>query len=241
MKTIWGLLLIGCGLMMSQLAQAKEWTPFFGVSLLPNMNAVYSEFDSTAHQGRTAQLNALYNGSLIIRAGIENGHWSILAGYYITSMPHVWASLDDPPERPNSLVYIIDTYEFKEWNEYHLSCGARYFPATSQPHRSRLFLGAGIGFGRVVYKEIHTRLDRHGEEGNSWTVAEAQAESWYFFKQYGEVGISTKLSKDFNMIVGFTLQHAMVPLDRNKLNPYIHNNVENWVAAFEVGILYYFR
>jgi hypothetical protein len=239
MKTVWGLLLIGCGLMISQPAHAKEWTPFIGVSLLPNINSVYTEYDATAHHEENALIMASTNGSFIVSAGLEKDHWSILIHYYGTKMPGTWTDFSD------SAAYVsgqptIETYEMREWGEFHIASGARYSPRLPLTARSKLYLGAGIAFGKVAYVDESNTVDEHGSHGDR-IRNKTYRDSRYFFKQYGEIGISTQMNKNINMIVGFTLQHALVPLDEKKLNPYIHNNVENWVAGFEVGILYYLR
>lgn len=241
MNKVWGLLLLGCCLLSNRSAVAEEWTPFIGVSLLPNINFVLAEYDATKSQKEQKELIGTTNGSFIVKAGLENDHWDILIHYYMTAMPSVWADISDTTWYREYQHYGADNYEFRDWKESHIAAGVRYFPRPPSVKRSRLYLGCGIGLGRVSYRERHT-LDYVMEDTETTsTVGAIKTESEYFFKQYGELGLATKVSQNLNMIFGFTLQHALVPLDQKRLNPYIHNNTENWVAALEFGILYYFR
>jgi len=240
MKTIWGSLLIAFVLGNSQLALAESWTPFIGASVLPNINSVYTKYDATPNHEERRELIGTTNGSFIVKAGLEKDHWSILFHYYMTSMLSPWADMTDSTANTYGW-HTVDTYELREWREIHIACGARYSPRLPVNAKSKLYVGGGIGFGQVDYRDRYSSVEVDGSVRTTRSKKEIKAESPYFFKQYGEIGVSTKLSSSFNMSLGFTLQHAMVALDQKKLNPYIHNNVENWVVALEIGFQYYFR
>ena len=233
-------MILVCGFLVSQVSHAEEWTPFIGASLLPNANFALTEFDTTCNRKDNKLLTATTTFALSVNAGVEKEQLSLLAQYYISVVPGAWSDITYQTTNQEGPI-TQSIYELREWRENYIACGVRYSPILPEKAKSKLYLGGGVGIGRVAYKDRYKRIEKDGLISRTQIEREIEAETDYFFKPYAEAGISSKVGARTKMTFGLTGQYAFVSLDQHKQNPNIYNYVHHWMIGLEFGIQYYIK
>lgn len=240
MTKFWGLLL---ALAITSAAQADDWQPYMGVTALPHVDFNYTKYEYSIYGEPDSSTTLTGTGIISFRldAGVQGERWILNARYYHIHWGGEWAREEYtfPHIGPFQIVGEGES-SFEDWREMRITLGAQYYPRGTDGNRLKFFLGGGLGFGQVWYNEIYEGYYIWGEPEIAEHSINRDRKSEPIFSQYGELGGKLRLSDRFDMVLGYELHHASIPLSPANFDRNLHNTAHNWFSSFQLGLRFKF-